>query len=190
MKDVFYNDEKTATNGVFEVLSKLNNSRNFFVTTNIDRGLQSYLGIEDKMVSIFPKFHGSLKLINYLHGRIDADNTWIFTRGQYNMGYNLGTKPCMTFLKRVFENYNVLFVGYGLREEEIMRTMASTNKRNFHWWLEGSSRGNKDSLEIRSTVLRVNYNIRLLPYSIENEGHDILKKVLQALYNASIQRRN
>ena len=42
------------TNKIYELLNKLNNNKNFFVTTNIDRGLQKYLGLPDEGVSINP----------------------------------------------------------------------------------------------------------------------------------------
>ena len=143
----------------------------------------------DNEVSIFPNLFKSPKIINYLHGRIDKESSWIFTRGQYNQGYVLDSAPCLEFLTNIFENYSVLFVGYGFREDEIMRPILLSQNRKSYWWLDGFSENNQNFMEIRKTSLGVNYGIDLIPYSIENEGHPILNKVLQELYKALIKRR-
>lgn len=184
MKEIFASDDKRVVNKIYQVLNKLNNGKNFFVTTNIAMGFQKYLGLTDESVPIYPEFHKPLKLINYLHGRIDKEDTWIFTRAQYDNGYFKGEAPCAKFLKYIFENYNVLFIGYGLREREIQTVISSTDKRKTHYWIEGVSRKNEDHLKIRSTSLKENYNINLIPYYIDQKGHELLYEVINLLYES------
>lgn len=182
IKEIFYSDEKGVTNKIYEVLNKMNNNKNFFITTNIDRGLQKYLGLPDESVSINPMFGNPPKLISFLHGRIDMEDTWIFTTAQYSKGYIGENAPCMNYLKNIFDNFNVLFIGYGLREAEITQAISLTNKRKTHYWLEGSRRNTEDYLKIRSTTLKENFNIKLIPYCIDDKGDKLLYDVIDSLY--------
>lgn len=182
IKDIFKTDYKRNNNEIYQFLQKLDNGKNIFITTNIDKGFQTYLGLTDEDISIYPDFLNPPKLITYLHGRIDKEDTWIFTRAQYNKGYE-GEAPCMNYLKNIFKDRSVLFVGYGLREEEIGRAIYSTEKLKTHYWLEGCTRNNIDCLKIRSTTLRENYNIHLIPYYIDNrERSKLICEVIDSLY--------
>ena len=181
VKDIFSHIEERKE--IYELLNNLYNRKNFFVTTNIDNGLQKYLKIPDDNVSINPKFYyNPPKLITYLHGRIDNEESWIFTTEQYYRGYSKDSAPCKQYLKLIFENYNVLFIGYGLNENEILSLIRLTNKRKIHYWLEGSNRNKLDYLKIRSTTLKENYNIELIPYNIDQNGYETLYDVISLLY--------
>ena len=181
VKDIFKVDERSMSIKIYQLLKKLDNGKSFFVTTNIDKGLQKYLEIPDDRISISPRFTNPPKYINYLHGRIDFEETWILTRAQYNKGYYDEDAPCMNFIAHIFESYNVLFIGYGLREEEIMQAILKTGKRKLHYWLEPYSRNKRDFLEIRGTNLKENYNIVLIPYSIDKDDYEGLYKVINRL---------
>ena len=188
MKDIFNSDERNVSNEVYQTINKLNNNgKNFFVTTNIDKGLQKYLGMTDAKVAIYPKFSNPPKFINYLHGRIDLENSWILTSGQYNQGYYYDNVPCMSFLTQIFESYSVLFIGYGLREKQIQEAISKTGKRKTHYWLEGWKRNTQDDLEIRRTNLKENYNITLISYSVDKNDFDELYEVVDLLYREMIK---
>ena len=184
VKEIFDTDERNSSNEIYQFLNKLNNGNSFFVTPNIDRGLQKYLGIPNEHISIYPTFTNPPKHINYLHGRIDFEDTWILTSEQYIKGYKAydNDTPCMNILTHIFESYNILFIGYGLREDEIMQAILKTGKRKLHYWLEPFSRNTKDFIKIRSTTLKGNYNIMLIPYSIDKNDYEELHKVIDLLY--------
>jgi hypothetical protein len=99
-------------------------------------GFQKYLGIDDSSVSIAPGFCYPPTRINYLHGRIDKEESWIFTSTHYINSYDINGAPCMEFIKKIFENYSVIFIGYGLREHEILRGINRSKKNRQHFWLE------------------------------------------------------
>lgn len=181
VKEIFEADEKCTSAKVCQLLKKFDIGNSFFVTTNIDKGLQKYLEIPDDRISICPRFTNPPKYINYLHGRIDFEETWILTGAQYSKGYYVEDAPCMNFLTRIFEGYNVLFIGYGLREAEIMQAILKTGKRKLHYWLEPYYRNKRDFLEIRSTNLKENYNIMLIPYSIDKDDYEGLYEVIDRL---------
>lgn len=190
IKDIFETDSKDNNNEIYQFLKRLDNGKNIFITTNIDNGFQKYLGLTDKKISICPKFIiNPPKLITYLHGRIDKKDTWIFTRSQYNKAYE-GKAPCMNYLKKVFRDRVVLFIGYGLREDEILRAINLTDKLKAHYWLQEYNRSNIDDLRICSTSLRENYNIRLIPYSIDNRDRfELICEIIDSLYRNVTGRR-
>ena len=181
VKSIF-SDDKENNNEIYQFLKKLDNGKNIFVTTNIDKGFQRYLGLAEKDVSIYPNFCNPPKLITYLHGRIDKVDTWILTSAQYIKGY-MGEAQCIKFLKNIFMDRSVLFIGYGLREVEIGRAICLTDKLNVHYWLQGCYRNNIDNLKIRSTTLRENYNIHLIPYYIDRrERFKLICEIIDSLY--------
>ena len=189
IKSIFYRDERNSSSKVYHELKKLNNGKNFFITTNIDTGFEKYLGITEEQIAIFPSLnYMQIPLLTYLHGRIDKEDSWIFTREQYNRGYIGNGMPCMNFLKNIFDNFSVLFIGYGLMDFEIKQAISLTKQRKEHYWLEASSRNEEDNLNIRGATLKKNYNIKLITYSVDNHGHDIALNVLNSLYS-EIERR-
>ncbi len=188
IKSIFDSDKKNTNNQIFKLLFKLNTGNSFYITTNIDKGFQNYAKIREHNVSIYPFFSNPPKLINYIHGRINDEKTWIFTKEKYMEGYSLDSSPCMEFLKQIFDNYSVIFFGYGLREEEIMMAMAKTKKKRQHYWVEPIYRNKIDYLKIRSTSLKKNYNITMVPYSIDSLGHEAIIKVIESLNMAKKER--
>ncbi|MDL1987480.1 MAG: SIR2 family protein [Deltaproteobacteria bacterium] len=185
IKSIFDSDKNNTNDLIFKLLYKVNTGNSFYITTNIDKGFQNCAKIGDPNVSIYHDFSNPPKLINYIHGRIDYEKTWIFTREKYMEAYSLDSSPCMDFLKQIFDNYSVIFFGYGLREEEIMMAMAKTNKKRQHYWIEPIYRNKFDYLKIRSTSLKKNYNITLVPYSIDSLGHEAIIKVIESLNKAT-----
>ena len=184
IKSILLEDEKKTSNKIYQILNKLNNRKNFFVTTNIDMGFQNYLNIRDNNVSIFPELTNPPKLLNYIHGRIDVENSWIFTTNQYSQAYTSASigAPCMKFLIEIFQRYSVFFIGYGLREKEIKQAITQTSRRKQHYWLEPFKRKDEDSLMIRGTIFKETYNISLIPYYVDSKGYELLFEVIDSLY--------
>lgn len=189
IREIFTHDGKNENTAVYHELSKLNNKNNFFITTNIDRGFERYLGIDKNMTNVFPNFDNErMPLLTYLHGRIDDNSSWVFTRNQYHKAYLGESQPCTKVLKKIFERHSVLFIGYGLMDMEIKQAILMTSKRKAHYWLEATSRNTEDSLSIRATTLKENYNIELISYSIDGGGHYVAIDLLNRLHSAVEKR--
>lgn len=189
IKEIFSKDEKKEKPAIYHELGKLNNNNNFFITTNIDKGFERFLGIAKKRINVFPSFNSNdVPLLTYLHGIIDDSTTWVFTRNQYDSAYIIDSKPCTLFLKDIFEKYSVLFIGYGLMDFEIKQAISLTSKRKEHYWLEATSRSMTDHLSIRATTLQENYNIQLISYSVDGQGHSVILKLLNQLHSATEKR--
>jgi hypothetical protein len=159
IENIFLEDEKISTYVAYNQLSKFLNGKNFFLTTNIDRGYQAYLGLDNSNVAIVPYFTRPPMPINYLHGRVDQKDSWAFTGAQYYKFYYDSDAPCRKFLTYVADNFTILFIGYGLRERDILDCLRSAGKKRKHYWLESSHRDKQSYLKIKSTCLREDYNM-------------------------------
>jgi len=182
VRRIFHDDRQRSTDTVYYYLSKLNNGNNVFVTTNIDVGFQNYLGLSDEVVSIVPDFSNPPKLITYLHGNIENEKSWILTGRHYHDNYYREDATCMEFIKYIFANYTVIFIGYGLRDKEILDGIRQIDQKRRHYWLESSYRSKESYLKVRSTSLREDYNIQLVPYLIDCHDQDFLYQVLNGIY--------
>lgn len=96
--------------------------------------------------------------------------------------------PCVEFLRYIFETYNVVFIGYSIRDADIKNVIASTNKKKEHFWVEGWSRKRQDELLIRGTTLKETYNVQLVPYCIDNQGVEIPHGFIESLEKAMLLR--
>ena len=82
----------------------------------------------------------------------------------------------------------MLFIGYGLGDPDLMNVLALTNKRKKHFWLEGWCRNSQDALRFRSTTIKELYNIHWIPYCIENEGNDMILRIIDSLDQAILSK--
>jgi hypothetical protein len=195
IKEIF--ETTTENPAIFKAFSPLaQRTRNFFIQTNIDGGLQRHLNISPEKISINPYFGAPLapKKLSYIHGYIDDAKSWIFTRGQYNRNYLDLNSPIMKFLEPIFRTNNVLFVGYSLRDFEILqaisraRLLVNQKDHKKHFLLEPFY-GNKETLlQIKEVNYQNNYGITIIPYNIEKNDYNILLEVLGALNKVIIQK--
>lgn len=114
IKAIFEKDAKGSNDTIFHLLGRVSvigDKKNIFVTTNLDKGLQEALIINDADVSIFPLLDNPPKYLSYVQGRIDVERSWILTTSQYHHGYVMDGAPCVEFLRYIFETYNVVFIG-------------------------------------------------------------------------------
>ena len=110
---------------IYKRMAVLFNSANRFITPNIDRGLEKYYGIGEKDIGINPTLRTTAKL-NYIHGRVDQPGNWIFTRNNYSRNYLTVSSKIMEYLVYIFKTSNVVFMGYSLRDFEILQAVSKS----------------------------------------------------------------
>ena len=185
LKEIFIEDERKEKNEVFEVLSPIVQVKNnIFVQTNIDKAFQKYFDIPDTEIGMNPYLPNKPKKLNYLHGRIDKKETWVFTTQQYDHNYLDEKSKTFVFLVNLFLNNSVLFIGYSLRDFEIKQAISKARlkgQRRTHYFLVPYSLQTATELAIEETIFRGNYGIHFIRYNIENKGHVGLINVLKAL---------
>lgn len=187
LKEIFEEDNRNEDNRIYKSLRNFARIENtVFIQTNIDKGLQTNLGITDSDIQINPHLSFPPKLLNYLHGRIDKTNSWVFTTKQCDRNYLDDKNSIMKFLTEILETYNVLFIGYGLRDIEIqiaLRKARLNGRIRKHYLLEDFHMNKATYIRIRATNLKVNFNIQLIPYVIESKGFEVLVNVINQLFN-------
>jgi hypothetical protein len=88
----------------------------------------------------------------------------------------------MKFLVPIFKTCNVLFIGYSLRDFEVLQAvskariqLSNENKApKTHYLLEAKHRENAVLLDVKEKIYADNYGIKMIPYSAEDKGFDSL----------------
>lgn len=171
---------------------------NKFVTTNYDRYLDG-LGtpyhqqndiIVDRLLEDAPA-------VFHIHGAVDSPKSMVMTTRDYLRRYEghkllapNGGEPenrFLTFLSTLFDRRNVLFVGYGLNEMEILEYVfqkglekKTTNEAPRHYVLQGFFTHELELARSLESYYR-SFGVGLLAYSRDDANWNQLKHVLDEL---------
>lgn len=191
INSIFNKDNKNLKNDIADIIKPLiRDSRYKFLQTNIDKTFQEHCNIPEREIRINPNFSEDVKL-NYLHGRIDITDSWIFTQEDYLLNYQNDNSSLMRFLIGIFKKYTVLFIGYSLSDYEILQAIAkarincnnSKNLRN-HYILMATHKAKENELIINEEVYMSNFGINIIKFDIEQRGHDLMQDNLKGLVDA------
>lgn len=155
---------------------------NRFIQTNIDRSFERYFAINNSEIGIGNATVDASKSLNYIHGRIDYYDSWVFAEQSYNAAYD-GTSNIHKFLVHIFKNFNVVFVGYSLKDREILQILSEVKRRGLcknHYAINGYediSAVVNDEIEF----YEANYNVRICPYKIQAGNNSLLAEVMEVL---------
>lgn len=137
---------KSETFSIYEELHKL---RAIYVTTNVDTYFDD-LYFKD-LIKYLPEDFAAEKIsrenLYHLHGTVRDLNSLILTVRSYLSLYT--DKRVKSFLTKLFDDYTVLFVGYGMDEFEILEFLfekADTKKEKKHFILLPMLRGEENIL--------------------------------------------
>jgi hypothetical protein len=115
--------------------------------------------------------------IYMIHGSIlDYQNT-IFTTDDYIKEYFSKDGNIAQFLEKLFQNYTVLFIGYGLSEFPILERIISAGRRR-HYVLLPTFLSEINYFRKQASYLE-KLNITALPYYLDNEGYSRINTVLK-----------
>jgi hypothetical protein len=180
-----------------------------FITTNIDVEIINALRNKDSAVQIsgpddisvtpsLPKNYQIKLDINELkqdkvamiHGRYDDPKKLIMSNFDYIQKY-YREDNISRFLKDVFNQKTVIFIGYGLAELPILATIIDSEVKNQHqrensnneeglnnhYLLLDSFENEKDLQHIYQNYFR-NFNIKIIPYHLDEESYSRITTVL------------
>ncbi|MDN5345965.1 MAG: hypothetical protein PWQ73_462 [Petrotoga sp.] len=189
LEDIFYKELENSLKADEELLRSKNTYdelyrlRGLFITTNADEHFDNKFEptqIVYREGDFDPSNIDRTKLY-HIHGSIKDKNSLIFTVPQYVKRYN--NQIFKSFLERIFEDYTVLFVGYGMAEFELLDfliTKFDSQKGGElkHFILLPFYRGEENILEFE----RYYYNsmgIEVLPYEKDEKGYMQLYEVIK-----------
>jgi NAD-dependent SIR2 family protein deacetylase len=164
----------------FELLKQKYPNR--FIQTNIDPSFEQYFSINNSEIGIGNKTVDESKSLNYIHGRIDYYDSWVFAEQSYNAAYD-GASKIHRFLAQIFENYNVVFIGYSLKDKEILQILSEVKRKGLcknHYAINGYK---EHSVVVNDEIefLEANYNVKMCPYKIQPEKSNFLAEVMGIL---------
>lgn len=116
------------------------------------------------------------KNIYHLHGELDYIENTIFTTEDYIKHY-FQNSDLRNFLKEIFEDYTVIFVGYGLEEFPILEAVIKDTGKT-HYALMPTYLNEMNVFKIKEEYYD-KLNISLFPYYIDFKGYGRLYEVLK-----------
>ena len=168
------------------------------LTTNLDTSIEKCFNISNVNYSQETFIDDVTSQIFYLHGRIhsqkcddrDRRKDWILTQEDYLNQYLSEISKLNVFLQNIFNKKTVIFVGYGLKEFEILQAIAKRNSiaekefRIQHYAFQAIYKLNENEVEVNEKVLKDRFNIHLLKFGIELSGWDGLMHNFSYLVDA------
>jgi hypothetical protein len=116
LKKSFECDIKLKTE--FDIYSLLNKFEALYLTTNADRHFDTYFAPNNLIHTFSRDTQINKGKLYHIHGMEERQGTLVLTVDQYLDRYN--SEEFISFLNNIFENYTVVFIGYGLDEYEVM----------------------------------------------------------------------
>ena len=234
-KKILYpkSDKRDGKNDIYRYILQLFQFSDFFVTTNYDteldeqplpsphqiteNNISSTTFVESTTPIYKPNDIGlnSMKENNviHIHGSVSDPDSMVLTTSDYLELYyghqvdgpQLSENEFLTFLKNLFKSWNVLFIGYGSDELEILeyavekginKQPQNNRDHNRHYILQGYYSHQLELAKSMKTYFQ-SLGISLLPFSLDELGWDSLIGVIKHLNDSltpgiqleSIERR-
>lgn len=155
-------------NPVYLQLKKLFKD-SLILQTNLDKSIQSCCNLRSYVNNNLPDTIQTPCLI-YLHGIITDPSSWIMTTDEY-INYYQNDPDFKNFIRNVFRNNDVLFLGYSLSDKEILDKIAQAkgSGKQYIMVLEEIDRDRTSNVIFENELKH--YGIIVVRYSIEQEGY-------------------
>lgn len=118
-----------------------------------------------------------------LHGSVRVPDLMVLTTKDYLGHYS--DQTILTFLQELFKNHTVLFIGYGLEEQEILeqifRIKQEKHSSRHYILLPFFSHANDLYRHLRRYYLN-NYGVEVLCYCIDRNGHEQIREVIRSWF--------
>jgi hypothetical protein len=168
----------------YDVYNELYGLHGLFVTTNMDRHFDSKF-IPSRIVyrvEDFDPSHIDRTKLYHIHGSIADRDSLVLTVRQYIQRYN--EPRLVEFIRRIFEGYVVLFVGYGVNEFELLDLLIQKHDPNEgkelkHFTLRGFYRGEDRILEYEQAYY-TDMGIQVLPFEKDAKGYNQIYEVIRS----------
>ncbi|MBF0404562.1 SIR2 family protein [Candidatus Magnetominusculus xianensis] len=181
MKNSLKEDEDIAIPNIYDDIYKL---RGLFITTNADTHFDRLFNTPNILYQRQNFKYNKIDQTNlyHIHGSIRETDSLIFTVASYMERYN--DSDFGTFLQRIFREYTVLFIGYGLGEFEILDFLLRKDKNNKikspprHFMLYPLYTGQENILKYMQSYYS-DLRINICAYAIDKKGYRQLEDVIK-----------
>lgn len=194
LADIFYEEMRSALKeGRFDdapqFYKDIYKLRGLFLTTNADTHFDWLFREPNRLVRLGDFNANRIDKTNlyHIHGSIRDRESLVFTVSEYISRYN--NPEFREFLERIFREYTVLFLGYGVSEFEILDFILQRNPRANreesrreeprHYILSPFYRGEENILEYEQTYYN-DIGINVLGYEKDINGYLQLINVVSA----------
>lgn len=158
---------------------------NIYLTTNIDTLFP--IDSEHRLYQLndFDPDRISLGKLYQLHGCVEDEDSLVFTVPEYIKRYTECDKY-IDFLERIFKEYTVLFIGYGLDELEILQFMVpkvihegtyGDKQRHKRFILLPLYKGEENILKQEQSYFNA-FGIEVIAYPKDEKGYEQLTNVI------------
>jgi hypothetical protein len=173
----------------YPIYKKLFKLRGIYLTTNIDTHFDECFERPKRFFHSHQFRRGNAKSSSlfHLHGSLDNFSTVVFSTQEYVNHYN--SKEIRDFLKFIFTEYAVLFVGYSLSELEILdyvllkgnsiQEPPEEQKTGKHFILLPFFKAEKNLLRFEKEYFS-GLNVSVIPYAIDEKGYEQLYDVVES----------
>lgn len=175
---------------ILDILAENKNKEFSNVVTGEEEKLQKVFYTEDDFIRINknPEFINNGN-VYHIHGSINEISTMIVSNEDYIKRYWSGENSFKNFIKNIFDNYNVIFLGYSLQELEILNylfegengKLERTEKKRL--LLLGCFDYEKSKLQFLNEYYYKNYAIKICPFSISKNGYKSLNDIIKVISN-------
>lgn len=115
--------------------------------------------------------------VYHIHGTLDAINDAILTTKNYLDNYHKADTNLNIFLKSIFKEYTIIFIGYGLEEFSILEHIIKNSRQ--HFVLLPCYLHDINLFRIKNEYFKT-LNIKAVPYYLDFDGYHRLYYVLKA----------
>lgn len=165
------------------IYDDIHNLRGLFITTNVDPHFDRLFNTPNILYQSHDFKDDSLDKTNlhHIHGSVLDRDSLIFTVPSYFQRYK--NSDFRNFLFKIFGEYTVLFLGYGVAEFEILDFILRDNPRKRslvprHFMLSPFYKGEENILSYEQTYYN-DLDIKVLGYEKDAKGYGQLAEVLK-----------
>ncbi len=181
-------EEKLTSRNIYDLVYDL---KSLFITTNADVHFDDKFS-EDRIVYRMSDFNPEnidRTKLYHIHGSIKDRESLVFTNRDYIKRYN--DEDFSSFLQKIFSDYTILFMGYGLGEYELLdyvfiKSNYKTGSELKHFILKGYEKNQTNILSFDQLYYN-QMGITVIAYSKDEKGYDQQYEVLSEWNREIIQ---
>jgi hypothetical protein len=178
-QNTFYSEFKRSLSGNDKkgIYKELRTIGDLFLTTNADTVFDQYFQSDNIITKIDGNTKPEEQHLYHIHGVLQEKDSLIFTADQYINKYK--DEGYRVFLNKIFNNYTVVFIGYGLSEFEILDFLMEKTHKVCSCFLLKEYYADEIHIAEYETLYYNNLGITVIPYAYDEKGYNQLVELIE-----------